>query len=251
MIKTKLLLATMLTTNLFSASCWNIKDDENNDFKEMESSMVFSFKDAVNCKPISNANISFFGQNFTTNRDGEFEIPTPPDDLDMTTSLKAKRDGYMNLKQNITASIGTFSTVRFLMTQHVPLTQARIILSWGEKPRDLDLHIKSEDFHISYRNKSGSQYKVSLDKDSMNGFGPETITIKQLEENKKYDIYVSRYSSSGKINNSVNLSVYANGELDKSLQFPNNIKSKCIKVATIYNSKVKYGIEEVSNSHCR
>ena len=245
-----MLTSAFLVVTLNAQSCWNIKDDENNDFKEMESSMVFSFKDAVNCEPLKNVQVNFFGQSFTTDKKGEFEIPTPPGDLDITVSLKAKKNGYMKLKQKVTANIGTFSTVRFLMTEQIPLTQARVILSWGEKPKDIDLHIKSEDFHISYRNKSGSQYKVSLDRDSMNGFGPETITIKQLEDDKKYEILVSKYSSTGKIDNSVNLSVYTNGELDKSIQFP-KINSNCVKIATIYNGIVTYNIEEVSSKQCR
>lgn len=64
--KINLLLAIVITTNLFSASCWNIKDDITNDFKELDSTMVFSFKDAVNCELISNVNVKFFGQSFTT-----------------------------------------------------------------------------------------------------------------------------------------------------------------------------------------
>lgn len=247
----KLFLTTsLLALSLEANSCWNIKDNIKDDFSELNSSMIFSFKDAVNCKPLENVKVNFFGQSFTTDMNGEFEIPTPPSDLDMTVALKASKNGYMRLKQRVSAQIGTFSTVRFLMTEKIPLTQARAVLSWGKKPRDLDLHIKSEDFHISYRNKSGKQYKVSLDKDSTSGFGPETITINQLEDNKRYELFVNRYSSSGKIDNSVNLSVYANGKLDKSIQFPKT-DSKCVKVASIYNGVVTYDVQNASNSECR
>lgn len=41
---------------LNGASCWTPKDDEHSTFKELESNIVLSFKDAVDCKPLENDN---------------------------------------------------------------------------------------------------------------------------------------------------------------------------------------------------
>lgn len=169
----------------------------------------------------------------------------------MSDILVAKKIGYITLKQNVTASVGTFLNTKFLVTKDIPLDQARVVLSWSDTPSDLDLHIKSEDFHISYRNKKGAQYKVSLDRDSMSGFGPETITIKNLDKEKKYKVYVSKYSHDGDIDSSVNVSFYANGKLDKSINLSNKVSSSCIEVATIYKNKINYNIKDIDSKRCK
>jgi uncharacterized protein YfaP (DUF2135 family) len=171
-------------------------------------------------------------------------------DFDYTDTLVAKSSTHATLKQRVSAQVGVLSKKTFLMSKQLPVTKARVVLSWSDKPKDLDLHLKSNDFHISYRNKNGAAGKASLDRDSMRGFGPETITINRVDPNKKYDILVYKFSSSGNIDNKINVSVYANGKLDRSLQFP-KLTGKCIKVGTLYNNKVTYDIKSVSKSQCR
>ncbi len=63
----------------------------------------------------------------------------------------------------------------------------RIILDWDKSPNDLDAHlVKDGDYHISYRNKRvADDGAAQLDRDDMNGYGPETITINNVESNSK------------------------------------------------------------------
>ena len=58
--------------------------------------------------------------------------------------------------------------------------------------------IDSLNYHISYseRGSSDSAPFVVLDVDDVDGFGPETITIKKLE-NGTYSYYVHQYSNYG------------------------------------------------------
>ncbi len=252
MKKLQLFLGSLLfASTLFAQSCWDLNDEVDMAHSELDSNIKFSFRDAVDCSKIDNLKVTFFGQIFHTNENGEISFPLPPSELDITDILVAKKKGYITLEQNVSASVGTFLNKKFLVTKDIPLDQARVILSWSDKPSDLDLHIRSEDFHISYRNKEGAQYKVSLDRDSLNGFGPETITIKKLDKEKKYKVYVSKYSHDGDIDSSVNLSFYANGKLDKSVNLSRELSSSCIQVATIYKNKINYNIKDISSSKCK
>ncbi|MDD4370176.1 MAG: hypothetical protein PHD56_03725 [Anaerostipes sp.] len=61
-----------------------------------------------------------------------------------------------------------------------------VVLSWNDKPADLDSHLftprkssgnEVKDCHIWFGRKDDSS-KNSLDVDDTDGYGPETITIK-------------------------------------------------------------------------
>ena len=88
------------------------------------------------------------------------------------------------------------------------LGEIRIMLTWGSNPVDMDSHlitpeIDSLNFHISYSNRGNSESApfVVLDLDDVDGFGPETITIKKLETGI-YRYYVHQYSNDGILNES-------------------------------------------------
>jgi len=88
------------------------------------------------------------------------------------------------------------------------LGEIRIILTWGSNPADMDSHlitpeIDSVNYHISYSNRGMSDNApfVVLDVDDVDGFGPETITIKKLE-NGIYSYYVHQYSDYGSLKES-------------------------------------------------
>lgn len=62
--------------------------------------------------------------------------------------------------------------------------EIRIVLSWGDKPRDLDSHLTGPDdslgrFHMYWDNKDPNSF-VSLDVDDTTSYGPETTTIYSL-----------------------------------------------------------------------
>lgn len=92
----------------------------------------------------------------------------------------------------------------------------RIVLTWGDQPRDLDAHLVgpgakwySSRFHVYYANKvyyeSGSyddvdsNFMVDLDYDDVTSIGPEIITIRKLSNDKykqgDYYFYVHDYTN--------------------------------------------------------
>ena len=79
----------------------------------------------------------------------------------------------------------------------------RIKLSWGENPRDLDSHLVkkvngSQEYHIYYRAKSGTNGD-NLDHDDTTSYGPETVTINNVDTNAIYTYYVHHYSGSSNL----------------------------------------------------
>lgn len=81
--------------------------------------------------------------------------------------------------------------------------QTRVVLSWGENPRDLDSHMTGPDgqggsFHVYYVNRGSATGPpfVSLDTDDTQGFGPETITIWEQQPGT-YCYSVHRFGGTG------------------------------------------------------
>ena len=57
----------------------------------------------------------------------------------------------------------------------------RMVLTWGEEPKDLDSHLlTSTGCHVFYGNKQCPDGSASLDADVTDGFGPETINVHTL-----------------------------------------------------------------------
>ena len=246
----KLLCLILVVGSLYAQSCWNSLDKSRLEEAELDNKIILSFKDAVSCNPISNANVVLAGQKFKTDNKGELVLPLPPDSIDVDVPLKVTKNGYIPLKQNIYVSVGTFWQKRFLMTEGLPIESARFVLAWGESPKDMDLHLISNDFHISYRNKSGDVNQANLERDAMSGYGPETITLNNLQDDKTYQVYVHQYSYDGNIDRKVTLSVYTNNQLDRVVSMPETM-SRCILVATIQNRDVTYNLKPVDEKICK
>lgn len=82
----------------------------------------------------------------------------------------------------------------------------RIVLKWGSDPRDLDSHLvgptgAGSKFHTWYGDKSYSNSSgrvADLDLDDIDGYGPETTTIRQVFDGT-YNFYVHHYAGNGTI----------------------------------------------------
>ena len=79
--------------------------------------------------------------------------------------------------------------------------EIRMVLNWGAVPTDLDSHLKTPEIegtthHISYTNRGSATAVpfVTLDTDNTQGYGPETITIKQSFDGT-YIYYIYQYST--------------------------------------------------------
>lgn len=244
----KIILYFVISVNLFASSCWSSKDSANSSFLELEGKMELSFKDDTTCKPIKNASINISGTNFITNNEGKVIFDKFDDSFNSYVSISATKEGYIKFKKNIIVAFGSIWEKKFLLSKNLSPKSAKFVLSWSNKPADLDLHLKTDDFHISYRNKVNNPSIVSLDRDSMNGFGPETISLKKIDKNKTYEVLVHNYSKNSSFGNFATLLIYYDNKLKVSKTI-NLAKDICLRVVIFKLSKIETKIS--SSNKCK
>ena len=133
---------------------------------------------------------------FTSDTNGNFsaEIPTG------YYSVVVYKDGFI-LSDNISVSCAEDTYKDLTLTPTVTASTAVITLTWGADPRDLDSHlIKKDVYEVYYGNENyqsaDTNETASLDVDDTNGYGPETITLDNLDSASHYKYYVYHYGGS-------------------------------------------------------
>ncbi len=126
--------------------------------------------------------------------------------------------------------------------------QIRLVLTWGENPRDLDSHLKgtfanSGSFHVYFSNKvanNGSTDIAILDVDDTSSYGPETTTL-TFEKDVTYHYYIHHYSGSATLATSgAKIAVYRGDTLVQTFAVPYDANSTDIywDVCTIRNGEI-------------
>ena len=139
-----------------------------------------------------------------TSENGNYSVELP----DGYYTITFKKDQYYDLDVNVAAIGGTTVTKNVTISPILGDTsgEMRVVLTWGENPRDLDSHLLSaanSDYHVYYSDKK--QYRededgntilvADLDTDDTTSYGPETITIHEISENDKFQYYVHDYTN--------------------------------------------------------
>jgi hypothetical protein len=146
--------------------------------------------------------------------------------MDTTLRAQFERPGYVSLDAELRFMAGALFFNRFSVSKALPPGKLRVVLDWGAQPRDLDAHLIREGaYHISYRETRSYQDQVLLDRDDLDGFGPETITINQLSSQGEYRYFVRDFTRSGRLADSkAHVRVYSERRLLKSYVIPSDIK---------------------------
>ena len=176
--------------------------------------------------------------------------------------LDISREGYISTIANV--RMGADETPREIVSALSPeIKEFRIVLTWGSRPRDLDAHLSGPnpdggDFHIWYRNKYPIGGKDFLDRDDMDKYGPETVTIyKPAVGNYRYSVhdYTNRDSKRSKklSRSNAQVFVYGQNKLLASFEVPYNFRGNCWHVfeinekhAIIPINKIKYVKDAIS-----
>ncbi|HCT1866588.1 TPA: tetratricopeptide repeat protein [Escherichia coli] len=155
----------------------------------------------------------------TTNASGSVNLgSTFADDQDAL--LIVKKEGYSNLVVKCPCAGMTYA-ISPAMTS---LDGMRVVLSWSEKPFDLDSHLIFPGGHIYFDSKEGTD--ANLDVDDTDSYGPETVTISKKHFGESYIYAVQDYSNKGLPNSNylsaskAKVFVYVGSSLVRSYSVP-------------------------------
>lgn len=107
---------------------------------------------------------------------------------DSASLIIIKKDGYSNLVAKCPCAGLTYALSPVMQN----LDGLRVVLTWGDTPKDLDSHIAYPGSHIYWRSRRGAD--ANLDVDDTNGFGPETVTLERKHQGETYVYAVHDYS---------------------------------------------------------
>jgi hypothetical protein len=234
-IFTKVIIYSALLIPSIVQACWPLDErKEIEGFSELDDILVLSFKDAVDCKVVDKATVTLAGNEYATDYRGYLKLPMGPfsELMDEGIPIKIKREGYITLQTDLRVEAGTVLNRRMVMSRALPPGKIRFVLQWDEEPNDLDLHLKGPGFHISYRHMKSIANKVDLDRDELNGYGPETITLHHLDETVNYSILVDNFSNDARFSGSENLKVYVGNRLLHDIQLKQG-RQRAIRVLDI------------------
>lgn len=202
------------------------------------------FADAEDVMPVAGVSVLVNGiGTFVTDKKGFVSLPALSDG---EYSLSVSADGYIAEDFDFSVRAGFIPHYRFAISKVLVGSHVRIVLEWGERPADLDLHLEKEGgYHISYRNMRVSADGVAqLDRDDTNSYGPETITITEWTPNIRYFIYVVDYTnrnqpkSSALSNSTATVKVYDKNGFVQSFDVPLGQNGNRWNICDIYNGKI-------------
>ena len=130
----------------------------------------------------------------TTDAEGRASAPNELGVDDPSVSMIVKKEGFSPLVVSCPCNGMTYAISESLGQQR--LEAFRVVLNWGEAPRDLDLHAVYENSHVYFQQKQGVD--AFLDVDDTNGFGPETLTVNKRHAGAKYVFAIHNYTANGK-----------------------------------------------------
>ncbi|ARP40485.1 Polymer-forming cytoskeletal [Vibrio syngnathi] len=158
-----------------------------------ETTVTGTVLDAETGSPVAGADVTLtdnVGHSYETETDqsGNYSVSGPVVDQGTVT---IEQDGSITNSFIVAAGEETNSGVTAI-SEVLEETDMRIVVTWGESPRDMDNHLwlydtesGSELDHIYYRDMNhdlGGGNVVQQDVDDTNGGGPETITIPNYQD---------------------------------------------------------------------
>lgn len=219
---------------------------------EEEGRLTLRFINAETGDPIPNAtvNIQDIG-NFNTDMEGKIRFENLKDGI---YPFQFELEGFIPENNKFEVVAGTIFRNRFNMSPVIDMGSIRIVLDWDRKPDDLDAHlVKEGDYHISYHDMAVSNDGMAkLDRDDRDGYGPETITVKDIDDKAEYTFYVKDYSNKDSKNSKAlskskaMVKIYGDGRLMNIWQLNEKQKGNTWMVFNIQNGKI-VPTDEVNN----
>jgi hypothetical protein len=99
----------------------------------------------------------------------------------------------------------------------------RLVLTWGDLPKDLDISVTLPNGEeINFDNRVSKDGSVSIDIDSKNGFGPETISLLDIVPGT-YKVHVAAFTNEKPLQESkAKLTIFRDSKLLNEYNVPSN-----------------------------
>ena len=133
-------------------------------------------------------------QELLSDENGQFSTTFTPGQ-----NLQFSKSGFLPVTV-LVADVSSVPQPLIVQMDELSDSDSWVTLTWGAKPRDLDLHVIGETangrFHISYKNRGSlsSWPRIALDRDETNGFGKETV---RFSSSGRLRFFVHNYSGDG------------------------------------------------------
>lgn len=217
--------------------------------EEASERLTLRFFDALNGKPIADGQVTIegFEAPFTTDGEGKALFPIPENDG--KRKVVFTRSGYVTSEFEIEIEVHTLFFNRFSVSPSLDQAYVRIVLDWDKKPADLDGHLLklgAGGYHVSYRDAVTSKDGAAhLDRDDMDGYGPETITISRLDGTANYEYWVHDFSNPANKKDKelgkskATIKVYAQSRLVGVYQIPRGSTGNLWRALAIEKGEIK------------
>jgi hypothetical protein len=186
--------------------------------------------DATTGEGIEGATVTVGTQTTFTSSLGGYSINDVPSKTAITAAASA--NGYVTLSTTVNLDERETRDLDFQLVPETGADVARIVLTWGANPRDLDSHVWAPTeggasyYHISYLNHGTIDAApwMRLDLDDTDGFGPETVTIAPNYDEWHPGVYsyvVHEFAGDGILTGSdATVRVYVSDELVDTIRVP-------------------------------
>ncbi len=208
--------------------------------KELQIKLV----DATTGEPVPNAKIMIESVgDFTTDNVGQVTFPQQPNGI---LKVIFQKNGFISAIYRIEIAYETIQRNRLMVSPLLEDNHYRFVLSWDKLPEDLDAHFtEKKSFHISYRySRVLNDGTGQLERDDMDGYGPESINVSLIDLESEYLFYVTKYLSKKNpstyplYNSKATVWVYGNNRLLNVFQIPTSNKGDTWNVFKIVNGEI-------------
>lgn len=226
-------------------------------FEELETgNLTLRFFNAVNGNPIVGGVVQIETmEEMQTDEEGKVLFASPEEDGILLARFFA--EGYIATEFPVEIMAGTLFFNRVSISPKLDMKFVRIVVDWDKEPRDLDAHFVktgSNGYHISFRNmKVLADGSGMLDIDAMRGYGPETITVKEVSTKSLYEYSIVDYTNQNNKNSTAlsdskaTVKVYGDGKLLKVIQVPRKKEGTVWNVFKIEQGQVREINQVITN----
>jgi uncharacterized protein YfaP (DUF2135 family) len=192
--------------------------------------------DAQNGANIAGATVYIVGDQAstqtTTDASGNYSITHV---LSGSRMVHAEKTGYNSNEVTVTVAESTPATANLTLLSIVFASgKYTIVTTWGATPTDLDSHLwvpNGTPYHLYYSSRGDSDGTLDtmpfagLDKDDVNGYGPETVTIQKTGSAAyyagNYRFYIYNFTQANNMAGcGATVRVYDDGSLIKTYNVP-------------------------------